>query len=41
MTSDEVIKNCLKSINRQYQVILVENSNDFELKKMLNENLVM
>jgi len=31
--SDEIIKNCLKSINRQYQVILVENSNDFELKK--------
>ena len=35
--SDEIIKNCLKSINRQYQVILVENSNDFELKKNVEQ----
>ena len=37
--SDKIIRNCLNSIDRQYQVILVENSNDLELKKVLNENL--
>ena len=31
--SNEIIKNCLNSIDRQYQVILVENSNDLEFKK--------
>ena len=31
--SDEIIRNCLNSIDRQYQIILVENSNDLELKK--------
>ena len=31
--SDKIISNCLNSIDRQYRVILVENSNDFELKK--------
>ena len=31
--SDKIIRNCLNSINRQYRVILVENSNDFELKR--------
>ena len=31
--SDKIISNCLNSIGRQYRVILVENSNDFELKK--------
>ena len=31
--SDKIIRNCLNSIDRQYRVILVENSNDFELKK--------
>ena len=31
--SDEIIRNCLNSIDRQYQVILVENSNNLELKK--------
>jgi len=31
--SDEIIRNCLNSIDKQYQVILVENSNNLELKK--------
>ena len=33
--SDEIIRNCLSSIDRQYQVILVENSNNSELKKSI------
>ena len=33
--SDEIIRNCLNSIGRQYQVILVENSNNSELKKSI------
>jgi len=33
--SDEIIRNCLNSIDRQYQVILVENSNNSELKKSI------
>ena len=33
--SGEKIKNCLNSIDRQCQVILVENSNDFELKNSI------
>ena len=33
--SDEIIRNCLNSIGRQYQVILVENSNNLELKKSI------
>ena len=35
--SNEIIKNCLNSIDRQYQVILVENSNDLEFKKNLEQ----
>ena len=35
--SGEIIKNCLNSINRQYQVILVENSNDLEFKKNIEK----
>ena len=31
--SDAIIKNCLKSINRQCQIIVVENSNDLQFKK--------
>ena len=31
--SNEIIRNCLNSVDRQYQVILVENSNDLEFKK--------
>jgi GT2 family glycosyltransferase len=31
--SDKIIRNCLNSIDSQYQIILVENSNDLELKK--------
>ena len=31
--SDKIIRNCLNSIDRQCQVILVENSSDLELKK--------
>ena len=31
--SDEIIKNCLNSIDRQCQVILVENSNNLEFKE--------
>ena len=31
--SDEKIKNCLNSIKNKCKVILVENSDDFELKK--------
>ena len=31
--SDEIIRNCLNSIDRQCHVILVENSNNLELKK--------
>ena len=35
--SDEIINNCLNSIDRQYKVILVENSNDLEFKKKIEE----
>jgi len=35
--SDKIIRNCLNSINGQYQVILVENSDDFELKKNIEQ----
>ena len=35
--SSEIINNCLNSIDRQYKVILVENSNDLELKKRIEE----
>ena len=35
--SDEIIRNCLNSIDRQYQVILVENSNDLEFKKNIEQ----
>ena len=35
--SDEIIKNCLNSIDKQCQVILVENSNDLELKKNVEQ----
>ena len=35
--SDEIIRSCLNSINRQCQVILVENSNDLEFKKEIEE----
>jgi len=35
--SNEIIKNCLNSIDRQYQVILVENSNDLEFKKNIEQ----
>ena len=31
--SDEIIKNCLNSIDRQYQIILVENSDNSEFKR--------
>ena len=33
--SDEIIRNCLNSIGRQCKVILVENSNNSELKKSI------
>jgi len=35
--SGEIINNCLNSIDRQYKVILVENSNDLEFKKKIEE----
>ena len=35
--SDEIIRNCLNSIDRQYRVILVENSNDSEFKKNIEQ----
>ena len=31
--SDEIIRNCLNSIDNQCQIVLVENSSDLELKK--------
>ena len=33
--SDEIIRNCLNSIDRQYRILLVENSNNLELKKSI------
>ena len=39
--SGEIINNCLNSIDRQYKVILVENSNDLEFKKKLKKSLIM
>ena len=33
--SDEIIRNCLNSINRQCQVILIENSNNLDFKKSI------
>ena len=35
--SNEIIRNCLNSVDRQYQVILVENSNDSEFKKNIEQ----
>ena len=35
--SNEIIRNCLNSIDRQYQAILVENSNDLEFKKNIEQ----
>ena len=35
--SDKIIRNCLNSIDRQYQIILVENSNNLELKKSVEQ----
>ena len=35
--SDKIIRNCLNSIDRHYQVILVENSNNLELKKSVEQ----
>ena len=35
--SDKVIRNCLNSVSGQYQVILVENSNNLELKKNIEQ----
>ena len=35
--SDKIIRNCLNSIDRQCQVILVENSSDLELKKNVEQ----
>ena len=33
--SDEKLRNCLNSINRQCQVILIENSNNLDFKKSI------
>ena len=38
--SDEIIKNCLNSIDRQCHIILVENSNNLELKKNIEREFV-
>ena len=38
--SNEIIRNCLNSIDRQYQVILVENSDDLEFKKNIEQEFV-
>ena len=35
--SNKIIRNCLNSIDRQYQVILVENSNSLEFKKNVEQ----
>ena len=35
--SGEIISNCLNSIDRQYQVILVENSNDLKFKENVEQ----
>ena len=39
--SDAIIKNCLNSIDRQCQIVLIENSNNLEFKKILKKNLSM
>ena len=36
--SNEIIKNCLKSIDRQYQIVIVENSNDLGFKKNIEQD---
>ena len=35
--SDKIIRNCLNSIDKQSKVILVENSNDIEIKKNIEK----
>ena len=35
--SDKIINNCLNSIDKQYKVIIVENSANFEFKKKIEE----
>ena len=39
--SGEKIKSCLNSIDRKIKVLLIENSNDSNIKKILKKNLVM
>ena len=36
--SNEIIKNCLKSIDRQCQIVIVENSNDLGFKKNIAQD---
>ena len=36
--SNEIIKNCLKSIDRQCQIVIVENSNDLGFKKNIEQD---
>ncbi len=35
--SGEIIKSCLNSINRECKVILVENSNDLDFKRKIEQ----
>ena len=39
--SGEKIFNCIESINKDVKIIVVENSNDQELKKKFNLNIKM
>ena len=38
--SDAIIKNCLNSIDRQCQIVLIENSNNLEFKKNIEKKFI-
>jgi len=38
--SDAIIKNCLNSIDRQCQIVLIENSNNLEFKKNIEKEFI-
>ena len=40
-TSEEIILNCLKSINENVNVLIIENSNNFVHEKLLHRNFQM
>ena len=40
-TNEEILFNCIDSIKKEVKILLVENSNNQELKKRLKVNIAM